>query len=122
MAPCWITKAVSVLGTFLQNAKIMNVVYREGYTDIEMEAGPYLSAIYELYRPQRHPVNEIVDLHRVPFDLGILHYVSIRRHPGAHFGSGQPLVLWDGLYLRGSVAILRRIFALERARQAGMNA
>jgi hypothetical protein len=31
-------KAVSVLGTFLQNARIMDVFYREGYTDIEMEA------------------------------------------------------------------------------------
>ncbi len=30
-------KAISVLGTFLQNAQMMNVVYREGYTDIEME-------------------------------------------------------------------------------------
>jgi hypothetical protein len=29
-------KAVSVLGTFLQNARVMDVVYREGYTDIEM--------------------------------------------------------------------------------------
>ena len=38
-------KSVSVLGTYLQNAQIMEVVYREGYTDIEMEARPYLSAI-----------------------------------------------------------------------------
>ena len=28
----------------------MDVFYREGYTDIEMEAGPYLSAIYEMTR------------------------------------------------------------------------
>ncbi len=49
-------KAVSVWGTFLQNATVMDVIYREGYTDIEMEAGPYLSAVYELFRPQRHPV------------------------------------------------------------------
>jgi hypothetical protein len=40
-----------VWGTFLQNATVMDVIYREGYTDIEMEAGPYLSAIYELFRP-----------------------------------------------------------------------
>lgn len=69
-------KAVSVLGTFLQNRNVLDVVYREGYTDVEMEAGPYLSAVYELYRPQRHPSDEIVNLYGLPFDLGILHYVS----------------------------------------------
>ena len=116
-------KAVSVLGTFLQNAKIMNVVYREGYTDIEMEAGPYLSAIYELYRPQRHPVNEIVDLHRVPFDLGILHYVSdTPLTQGRTLAAGNLSYYGMDSTYAVSVAILRRIFALERARQAGMNA
>lgn len=29
-------KAVTVMGTFLQNKTIMDVIYREGYTDIEM--------------------------------------------------------------------------------------
>ena len=37
-------KAVTVLGTFLQNKNIMDVIYREGYTDIEMEGRTYLSA------------------------------------------------------------------------------
>ena len=44
-------KAVTVLGTFLQNPNYMSVFYKEGYTDIEMEGGPYLSAIYEAFRP-----------------------------------------------------------------------
>lgn len=52
-------KAVTVRGTFLQNRDFMSVFYREGYTDLEMEAGPYLSAIYEDIYPQRYPVNEI---------------------------------------------------------------
>jgi hypothetical protein len=56
-------KAVSVLGTFLQNARIMDIFYREGYTDFEMEAGPYLSAIYEMVRPKRHPYNEVITLY-----------------------------------------------------------
>jgi len=56
-------KSVSVLGTYLQNASVMEVIYREGYTDIEMEGGPYLSAIAELSRPTRHPVDEIVNLY-----------------------------------------------------------
>ena len=44
-------KAVTVRGAFLQNPNYMGVFYREGYTVLEMEAGPYLSAIYEARRP-----------------------------------------------------------------------
>lgn len=69
-------KALTVKGTFLQSTRYMDVFYREGYTDIEMEAGPYLSALFEMHRPTRHPVNEIVNLYGLPFPLGILHYAS----------------------------------------------
>jgi hypothetical protein len=41
-----------------------------------MEAGPYLSSVYEMARPKRHPYNEIVNLHNIPFPVGILHYAS----------------------------------------------
>jgi hypothetical protein len=69
-------KAISALGTFLQNEQYMDVIYREGYTVIEMEAGPYLSSVYEMVRPQRYPRNEIVNLYHAPFPIGILHYAS----------------------------------------------
>ena len=69
-------KAISALGTFLQNPRYMSVFYHEGYTVIEMEAGPYLSSVYEAVRPKRHPQNEIVNLYGAPFDVGILHYAS----------------------------------------------
>ncbi|NOZ70624.1 MAG: hypothetical protein GXP38_01725 [Chloroflexi bacterium] len=69
-------KAITVPGTFLQNADYMTVFYEEGYTDMEMEAGPYLSSIYEMVRPKRHPYNEIVNLYNTPFTVGILHYAS----------------------------------------------
>lgn len=69
-------KAITVPGTFLQNEGYMSVFYHEGYTDMEMEAGPYLSSIYEMTRPQRHPYNEIVNLYQTPFPIGILHYAS----------------------------------------------
>ena len=70
-------KAVTVRGTFLQNREFMGVFYREGYTDIEMEAGPYLSAVYEDIYPRRYPVNEIVNLFiNAPYDIGVLHYAS----------------------------------------------
>lgn len=112
-------KSVSVLGTFIQNARIMDVIYREGYTDIEMEAGPYLSAVYEMYRPKRHPVNEIVNLYGVPFDVGILHYVSdTPLSKGKNIGlSALSYFGMDSTYA-ATLAILRRIFKLERARVA----
>ncbi|MBI3536276.1 MAG: hypothetical protein HY070_01740 [Chloroflexi bacterium] len=69
-------KAISVKGTFLQNKKFVELFYREGYTDIEMEAGPYLSAIYEMSYPRRFPVNEIVRLYQSDLDIGLLHYAT----------------------------------------------
>jgi hypothetical protein len=69
-------KAITVRGTFLQNRSYMSVIYHEGYTDMEMEAGPYLSSIYEMIRPERYPTNEIVNLYNAPFPIGILHYAS----------------------------------------------
>ena len=69
-------KAITVPGTFLQNEGYMSVFYQEGYTDMEMEAGPYLSSIYEMVRPQRHPYNELVNLYSTTFPIGILHYAS----------------------------------------------
>lgn len=69
-------KALTVRSTFLQNRDYMSVFYKEGYTVLEMEAGPYLSAIYEIVNPNRHPKNEIVNLSATPFELGILHYAS----------------------------------------------
>jgi hypothetical protein len=69
-------KSITALGTFLQNESYMDIFYREGYTIIEMEAGPFLSSIYEMSRPQRYPRNELVDLHSLPFPIGILHYAS----------------------------------------------
>jgi hypothetical protein len=110
-------KAVTVRGTFLQNDKYMDIFYREGYTDIEMEAGPYLSAIYEMYRPQRHPVNEVVNLYGIPFDLGILHYASdTPLSKGRNLGAGSLSYFGMDATYGVSIAILQRIFALERQR------
>lgn len=111
-------KAVSVRGTFLQNEKYMDVFYREGYTDIEMEAGPYLSAIYEMVRPQRHPIDEVVNLYGIPFDLGILHYASdTPLSKGKNLGAGSLSYYGMDSTYSACLAILRRIFELERLRQ-----
>ena len=110
-------KALTVPGTFLQNANMMDVMYREGYTDIEMEAGPYLSAVYEMTRPKRHPVNEIVNLQGGNFDIGILHYASdTPLSKGKNLGAGALSYRGMDSTYAASVAILRRIFALERRR------
>jgi hypothetical protein len=107
-------KAVSVRGTFLQTPEYMDVFYREGYTDIEMEAGPYLSSVYECFRPKRYPTDEIVNLYGLPFDLGILHYASdTPLTQGLNLGAGSLSYFGMDPTYATSVAILRRIFTLE---------
>ncbi len=95
----------------------MDIFYKEGYTDIEMEAGPYLSAVYEMFRPQRHPVNEVVNLYGIPFDLGFLHYASdTPLSKGRNLGAGSLSYYGMDATYGASIAILRRIFELERQR------
>ena len=111
-------KAVTVRGTILQNRDFMHVFYEEGYTDMEMEAGPYLSGIYEDVYPQRYPINEIVNLFiNVPYEIGIIHYASdtpISRRQTllsksmSYFGV-------DATYAT-SVTVMRRILKLEASR------
>jgi hypothetical protein len=96
----------------------MHVFYEEGYTDIEMEAGPYLSAIYEDVYPKRYPIDEIVNLFiNAPYEIGLLHYASdtpISRRQSllskslSYFGV-------DATYAT-SIAVLRRILTQEVAR------
>lgn len=112
-------KAVTVSGTYLQNAQYMDIFYREGYTVIEMEAGPYLSAVYEIYRPKRHPVNEIVNLYGIPFDLGILHYASdTPLGKGKNLGAGTLSYFGMDSTYATTMAILRRIIQLECRRMS----
>jgi hypothetical protein len=110
-------KAVTVLGTFLQNAQYMDVFYREGYTDIEMEAGPYLSAVFEMFRPKRHPYDEIVNFYNLPFDLGIMHYASdTPLSKGRNLGASTLSYFGMDPTYATSIATLRRIINLERQR------
>jgi hypothetical protein len=82
-----------------------------------MEAGPYLSAIYEMSRPKRHPVNEIVNLQGASFDIGILHYASdTPLGKGRNLGAGALSYRGMDSTYATSLAILRRILALEKRR------
>ena len=106
-------KAITVRGTFLQNPRFMTVIYEEGYTDIEMEAGPYLSAVTESIRPNRHPYDEIINLYGAPFDIGLIHYASDKPlSRGLNLGQGLSYQGVESTYA-GSVAILRRLFQVE---------
>jgi hypothetical protein len=110
-------KAVTVQGTFLQTRRYMDIFYREGYTDIEMEAGPYLSAVYEMSRPNRHPVNQIINLYGIPFDLGIIHYASdTPLDKGRNLGAGSLSYMGMDSTYAVTIAVLRRIFELELKR------
>jgi hypothetical protein len=110
-------KAISAPGTFLQNPRYMSVFYHEGYTDIEMEGGPYLSSVYEAFRPKLHPTNEIVNLYGVPFDVGFLHYASdTPMSKGQNLGAGSLSYAGVDPTYATAIAILRRIFSQEMMR------
>lgn len=111
-------KVLTVRGAFLQNRKYMSVYYREGYTVMEMEAGPYLSAIYELVDPRRHPNDEIVYLgERTTFPVGFLHYASDTPYSRRQTLLSASLSYFgmDSTYAC-AIAIVRRIFELELGR------
>jgi hypothetical protein len=110
-------KAVTVRGTFLQNKDFMSVFYEEGYTDIEMEAGPYLSGVYEDIYPKRYPVNEIVNLFiNAPYDIGVIHYASDTPYSRRQSLLSKSLSYFgvDATYA-ASIAILHRILHREVA-------
>ena len=107
-------KAITVPGTFLQNERYMSVFYKEGYTDMEMEAGPYLSGIYEMVRPKRHPYNEIVNLTTASFPIGMLHYASDTPFSkGTNLGSQNLSYFGMDPTYATMVAITRAIFQTE---------
>jgi hypothetical protein len=113
-------KAVTVRGTILQNRNFMHVFYEEGYTVIEMEAGPYLSGIYEDIYPKRYPIDEIVNLFiNAPYDIGLIHYASDTPISRRQTLLSKSLSFFgvDATYA-ASVAVLRRILAQEAARQS----
>jgi hypothetical protein len=106
-------RAITVRGTFLQNDTYMKGFLNAGYTDAEMEAGPYLSAVYEFIRPRRYPKGEIVNLYPIPFEIGILHYASDTPiTKGRNLGRNLSYYGMDPTYAT-TVAVLRRILKLE---------
>src|SRR6266852_3570517 len=107
-------RAVTVRGTFLQNRGYLDFYHRESFTVVEMEAGPYLDAIYETTESSRYPVRENINFTRLPFDVGVLHYASDTPYTQARTLGARGLSYYglDSTYA-SSAAILRRIWAQE---------
>jgi hypothetical protein len=109
-------RAVTVRSTFLQNRGYLDRYYREAYTVVEMEAGPYCDAVYEIAEPDRYPQGEQVNFSKLPIDFGIVHYASDTPFTQARTlgARGMSYYGMDSTYAT-SIAILRRIFTLEGA-------
>ena len=111
-------KALTVRSAFLQNREYMDVFYREGYTVMEMEAGPYLSAAYEIAEPRRHPKDELVSLvDQGSFELGVIHYASDTPYSRRQSLLSKSLSYFGMESTYGAAsAIAQRIFKNELAR------
>jgi hypothetical protein len=109
-------RAVTVKGTFLQNHGYLDFYYREAFTVVEMEAGPYCAAVYEMSESGRYPTGEPVNFSKLPIDLGIIHYASDTPFTQARTLGARGLSYFgmDSTYA-ASVAILRRVLRMEGA-------
>jgi hypothetical protein len=109
-------RAVTVRGTFLQNRGHLDFYYREAFTVVEMEAGPYCAAMYELTSSGRYPTNEPVNFSKLPIDFGVIHYASDTPFTQARTLGARGLSYhgMDSTYA-ASVAIVRRVLRLEGA-------
>jgi len=105
-------RAVTVLGTYLQNREYLDFFYRENYTVVEMEAGPYLSALYQDTFLTRYGTGQNVNLASIPVDLGIIHYASDTPYTRSQTLGARGLSYYgmDSTYA-STLVILRRIFA-----------
>ncbi len=113
-------RALTVKSTFLQNRTFLEFYYREAFTVVEMEAGPYCDAVYEIADPERYPVGEAVNFSKLPIDFGIIHYASDTPYTQART-LGAPGLSYFGMdsTYASSLAILRRILRLEGALSPG---
>jgi hypothetical protein len=115
-------KAVTVRSAFLQSKEYMDAFYSSGYTVLEMEAGPFLGAVYELVNPKRVPTDEIVHLSaHTPFDVGIVHYASDTPYSRRQSLLSKSLSFFgvDATY-SCAITIMRRILELECQRLGGV--
>ncbi len=109
-------RAVTVRGTFLQNRDYLEFYYQGRYTVVEMEAGPYLDATYEIGQTDRYPMNESVNMAKLSLDFGIVHYASDTPYTQARTLGARGLSYrgMDSTYA-SAIAVARRILQREEA-------
>jgi hypothetical protein len=109
-------RAVAVRGTFLQNREYLDMYYQGRYTVVEMEAGPYLDACFEITQPDRYPLGESVNMAKLGFDLGIVFYASDTPYTQARTLGARGLSYrgMDSTYA-AAIALARRILQQEGA-------
>lgn len=108
-------KSITVRGTFLQNKEVMKAFHNDDFNGIEMEAGPYLCAIYEDLYPERYPLNKSINMtSEEVYDIGILHYAS-----DTPYSKKESLLSKRTGYIglestyACTIAIMKRIFEIE---------
>ena len=94
-------RAVSVKGTFLQNRGYLDFYYREAFTVVEMEAGPYCNAVYEIAGRRSPPGRRGGELLKAP-DRPRDHPLRVRHplHAGPNARRSGPQLLRAGFDLR----------------------
>jgi hypothetical protein len=116
-------RAVSVRSTFLQNRGYLERYYRDAYTVVEMEVGPYLGAVFEAGDSSRYPDREQVDLTRPAMEVGVIHYASDTPYTQARTLGARGL-RFEGMEATyaGALAIAARILERCRESQIGVGA
>lgn len=110
-------RAVATYGTFLQSEGYMDLLYRDGYTILEAEAGPYLDALYEDTFPTRYPTGEVVNLYEAAYEVGFIHYASDTPYSkGQNLGAKNLSYIGMDPTYASTLAITRRILERELAR------
>ncbi len=109
-------RAAATYGTFLQSERYMDLLYRDGYTILEAEAGPYLDAVYEDTFPTRYPTGEVVNLYNAPYEIGFIHYASDTPYSkGQNLGAKNLSYAGMDPTYASTLAIARRILERELA-------
>ncbi len=108
-------KSVSVRGTILENQQQLEKYLQEGFNIIEMESGPYLSALLESQKVSSSSESKVHSLDDFPFELGIINYAS--DNPFEQKSLADAALGLDGVestYLAG-ISVLQRIIDKEEA-------
>ena len=108
-------KAISVYGTYLENDSQLQNYIKTAFNIIEMESGPYLSAIHQfLNQAVEFPHDIVAEIKNPGFDLGIINYASDNPLSQTLGDSVMSLSGVEPTYL-AALTTIQRIIDLESA-------